>query len=198
MEQQVLRFGWVVCGAAGLCRVLRCWSAVVAKLPCNCAMEIKWKNKYFHALIMLALLQIKSLSVIVTGPDHNAQHNLYILWLPRVKTKQSWISLLPVWGKLRDLKSKTKPTTPSSPPRPPLGAADSRGFLGNYTDNLLCSISGVLTQHRPCLVLSSSGWILLPCGDTGAGGKKREGEGEKPCRFHQSDRQQIEEGAEVV
>lgn len=197
MEQQVLRFGWVVCGAAGLCRVLRCWSAVVAKLPCNCAMEIKRKNKYFHPLIMLALLQIRSLSVIVTGPDHNA-HTIYThSGCPELRQNRAGFHFYQSGESFEIWKAKQSQLHPLPLRVQPKELRTAEGSWGITL--IICSApSGVLTQHRPCLVLSSSGWILLPCGDTGAGGKKREGEGEKPCRFHQSDRQQIEEGAEVV
>lgn len=47
---------------------------------------------------------------------------------------------------MRNLKSKIRPTKPFSPPYPPQGAVENRGFLGNYTDNLPCSFSGVLIQ----------------------------------------------------
>lgn len=130
MEQQILKFSWVFCRAAGLCRALCCWSAVVAKLPCNSAMEIKQKNKYFHALIMLTLLQIKSLSVVVPGPDHNA-HTIYTYSAcPDLRKTRARFHFHQSGESFETWKSKTKPTNPSSPPRPPQGAADSRGFCG--------------------------------------------------------------------
>lgn len=166
IEQKILKFSWVFCRIAELRWVLHCWSDIVAKLPHNCAMEIKQKNKYFHALIMLALLQIRSLSVIVTGPDHNT-HTIYTQsGCPELRKTRSGFHFCQSWESFKSLKSKIKPTKPSSPPYPPQGAVESRGFLGNYTDHLLCSISGVLIQALgpaaqtvPC---SQQRWLSSP------------------------------------
>lgn len=147
MEQKIPRFSWFLGRVAGVHWVLCCWSDTGAKLPHNCVVEITQKNKYFHALIMCSFASDYVFECYCYKARPQYSDNLYIIWLGRVQKKnRSGFHFFQSWESLRSLKRKIKPTKPSSPPYPPQGAEESRGFLGNYSDNLPCLLSGVLIQ----------------------------------------------------